>query len=52
MASSHSTPQRNRSEAVWHALHVCSLVLLSAFLVFLFVMMMVGATDGWNPNSS
>ena len=29
-----------------------SLTLLTAFLVFLFVMMIVGATDGWNPNSS
>jgi hypothetical protein len=52
MASLHSTPHRNRSEDVWRTLYVGLLVLLTAFVVFLFAMMIVGATDGWNPNSS
>jgi hypothetical protein len=52
MASLPSTPHRNRSDNVWRFLYVGSLTLLTAFLVFLFVMMIVGATDGWNPNSS
>ncbi len=52
MASFHPTPHKHRSEDVWHTLYVAALVLLSAFLVFLLVMMLVGATDGWSPNSS
>ena len=47
-----STRHEKREPVAWRVVWLCALGIVAAFLCFLFVMMLFGTTDGWNPNSS